>query len=464
MPSAAGPEIPFIARGRVFEGKELTPFGNGQASPGLDLNELVWQRNRPLPLANVPTAEIIEILGEVSNRLKTDSDGLLAPAMAGLIDVCGAAGPIEERAYADLWRFFDPKLAAFQLAEDLGHVDAMESWRKVTAPVGEGSPVAQTSWVRAFPVRMLHVLAGNAPAVAATTIVRSALVKGASLLKMASNDVFTAAALLRQIALVAPGHPIEDSFSAVYWRGGDSEVESVIMRAQFFEKIVAWGGAQSIIAAAQYVGPGIELVSFDPKSSISVIGREALSSPGAMRLAAAKAATDATIHNQDACTASRFHYVQGDVAEIDRFCELLVAELGVERQKCTARSAPVPSDLREEIEALRLLEPDYRIFGKFDGTGMVVRSLEPVDFYPNGRVVNVVVIDDPKQVLDHVDASTQTVGVYPDDLRLELRDDVSSVGAQRFVSLGSAGDRRAGLPHDGFYPLGRMVTWVRDEW
>ena len=41
-----------------------------------------------------------------------------------------------------------------------------------------------------------------------TTIVRGALTKGVHLLKLPSNDLFTATAMLRTIAEIAPDHPI----------------------------------------------------------------------------------------------------------------------------------------------------------------------------------------------------------------------------------------------------------------
>jgi len=151
------------------------------------------------------------------------------------------------------------------------------------------------------------------------------------------------------------------------------------------------------------------------------------------------------------------------VADVDRFCALLVGELGVERHKAAARSEPVPADLRDEIDALRQLDPYYRVWGATDGTGMVVRSEEPVSFYPTGRVVNVVAVSEPKSVFEFIDASTQTVGIYPDRLRAELRDQLCSVGVQRVTGLGHAADTIIGLPHDGFYPLSRMVRWGKDE-
>jgi hypothetical protein len=235
------------------------------------------------------------------------------------------------------------------------------------------------------------------------------------------------------------------------------------LRPQFFDKVIVWGGTAAVKGVSAYIGPGLELVSFDPKTSISVIGRAAFADDADLQAIAASAATDATIHNQDACTASRFQFVEGSLDDVDRFCELLTAELGIERAKAADRSQPVPADLRDEIDGLRNLAPYYRVWGSADGTGMVVRSEEPVDFYPTGRLVNVVAVPDVKSVLGHLNAATQTVGVYPDALREQLRDDLCSVGVQRVTSLGSAGDTRLGLPHDGFYPLARMVRWGKDE-
>lgn len=451
--------VPFVVRGRVFEGVSQTPYGTA-ASGGsaLDLNELVWPGHLPVPLSDVPTTEIIELLSQVGDWVRRDPDGVLAQALESLVDISSASRPLAERSYAELWHYFSPDLARFQLEQELGGTDVTDSWRSVEVP-GQTRP----SFVRAFPARMVHVLAGNAPGVAAISIVRSALVKGASLLKLASNDLFTAPALLRAVSAVAPGHPLEQSLAAVYWRGGDDAVESVLMRPQFFDKLVVWGGAQAVRGVARYVCPGLDLVSFDPKTSISLIGRDAFAPGADLRRIAVAAATDATVHNQDACTASRFQFVEGPLEDVDRFCALLVAELGVERQKAAARSEPVPVDLRDEIDALRYLAPYYRVWGAPDGTGLVVRSEEPVTFYPTGRVVNVVAVSGPEQVFEFINASTQTVGIYPDRLRSDLRDQLCRVGVQRVTSLGHAGDTVIGLPHDGFYPLSRMVRWGKDE-
>ena len=109
--------------------------------------------------------------------------------------------------------------------------------------------------VRAFPPRLVHVLAGNAPGVTGGTIARGALSKGVHLLKLPSNDLFSATAILRAMAAEAPGHPVTRSFSAAYWRGGDAKVEGLLFRPQFFDKLVAWGGDSTIRSAREYIGP-----------------------------------------------------------------------------------------------------------------------------------------------------------------------------------------------------------------
>ena len=317
--------------------------------------------------------------------------------------------------------------------------------------------------MRAFPPRLVHILAGNAPGVAVLSIVRGALVKGVHLLKLPSNDLFSATAMLRTMAQVAPNHPLVRSFSAVYWRGGDTTVESHLLRPQFFDKLVAWGGESALRSAKNYIGPGFELVAFDPKTSISFIGREAFESDATLAEVARLAGDDSTPYNQGACVSSRIQYIEGTTEQVDRYCALLQQQLGVQRPNCAAVGQLVTGELREQIEALRDLEPEYRIWGKFDGRGIVIRSEEPVDFYPDRKVVNVVPVASLRDAVRYANVATQTVGVYPAARKVEVRDALASAGVQRVVTLGKALGPGPGLPHDGFYPLHRFVRWVNDE-
>jgi hypothetical protein len=121
-----------------------------------------------------------------------------------------------------------------------------------------------------------------------------------------------------------------------------------------------------------------------------------------------------------------------------------------------------PADTLEAVDMLSYLEPLYRVFGKPDGSGMVVRSDQPVDFHPSGKLVNVVRVDDLTDALPHVTVATQTVGIFPPHRRKGLRDRLASAGVQRIITLGSA-EGFGGVPHDASWPLHRFMRWVLDE-
>ncbi|WP_411150930.1 acyl-CoA reductase [Streptomyces sp. A30] len=114
-------------------------------------------------------------------------------------------------------------------------------------------------------------------------------------------------------------------------------------------------------------------------------------------------------------------------------------------------------------DVLRSLAPEYRVWGGYEGRGLVIRSPEPVDFHPDGKIVDVVPVGGLSEAVAHAGVATQTVGVYPDARKAELRDALACAGVQRVVSLGGAGGMPPGLSHDGFYPLQRLVRWVNDE-
>jgi hypothetical protein len=460
VPVPPGPlPVPHFVRGQTLTGatQEYGPANARFATPTLDLDALIWPRMQPGPAFDVPVAEIMDLLVATGDRLTRDPDGLLAQACEQMKRASPLDPGILERDYAKLGLLFNRYGMQTQIDNELGGPAVLDGWKEVVSGSGRAARV------RAFPPRLVHILAGNAPGVAAVSIIRGALTKGVHLLKLPSNDLFTATSILRAMAKVAPDHPVVRSFSAVYWRGGDETVESRLLRPQFFDKLVAWGGDAALRSAKKYIGPGFELVAFDPKTSISFIGREAFAAADTLAEVARLAGDDATPYNQGACVSSRIQFVEGDVAAVDTYCALLQKQLGVERSNCSAVGQPVVGELREQIEVLAALEPDYRVWGKFDGRGIVIRSEEPVDFYPDRKVVNVVPVKSLIDAVRFANVATQTVGVFPAERKREVRDALASAGVQRVVTLGRALGPATGLPHDGFYPLHRFMRWVNDE-
>jgi len=453
-------QVPHIVKGERLTGtdREFGRPGARFTTPALDLNALVWPRNQPGPAFDVPVAEIIDLLVDVGDWLARDPKGLLEEALVAARRTSPLPAEVVDRSYEHLPKVFRRETMEFQIRAELGGPDVLDGWREII-----DAPTGRVHRIRAFPPRLVHVIAGNSPGVAAVSIVRGALIKGLNLIKLPSNDLFTAPAILQAIADVAPGHPVTRSFSAAYWRGGDERVEGTLFRPQFFDKLVAWGGGETIVSAKKYVGPGFELVAFDPKTSISLVGREAFESDATLEAVADLAAADATLVEQQACASSRFQFVEGSIDDVDRYCALLQQRMRTERPTTSVSGRPLPAELREEIEGLRGMEDFYRVWGDYAGSGVVVRSDDPVDFHPDFRTVNVIPVADLSEGVAFANVATQTVGVYPSGRKAALRDSLAAMGVQRVVKLGSAGGVETGLPHDGFMPLARFVRWVNDE-
>ena len=460
QPGEALASVQHIIKGELVEGSDVVypsarkPF----ATPKVDIATLTWSRREPGPAFDIPLSEIFDVLAATGERLRADPDGYVAEALDCMTRTCTLERRIVENLYADLpAMFLDRAGLEYMLVRELGSLEVLDGWR--AERLANGSELQ----VRAFPPRILHVTAGNVPAVAAGTIIKGALTKGVHLIKMPVNDLFTAPAILKTMAAAAPNHPLLRSFSAVYWRGGDAEIEARICQPQFFDKIVAWGGEAAIRGMKTYIGPGLELIAFDPKTSLSFIGRETFASEASVEEAAELGAVDASYFDQGACIASRFQFVEGTIEQVDRYCELLHRNLLKERRYTAAVCFRVPTDIREEIEGMRMLDDDFSIWGKYDGSGIVIRSEDPVEFHPDGKIVNVVRVDSIDEAVKYASVATSTAGIYPFKLKARLRDALANAGTQRIVNLGLAMSLGSGAPHDGFWAMNRYMKWLTDE-
>ena len=458
----AGTPIPvaFFIRGEVVTGDGVRhvsrDLGIEFATPEISLDALVTPRSELPPLLDVPLKEIIDFLVETGERI----DPVKNPYLAEAVDHTDKVNPLPRRVIENLYRsarrFVSREMLEAQIAANFPDPRVLDGWVERTDALGSRGSL------RAFPPRMIHMLAGNAPASVLHSIAQGALVKAVNLMKMPSSDMFTGVAMLRTMADIDATHPIVKSMSAVYWKGGDERIERTLYRPQYFDKIAAWGGGDAIANVIKYLGPGLQLISFDPKTSISMIGREGFANDAVIAEVAEAAAADATVFNQDACLASRFIFAEGDRAGIEKFCEQLAARMAVDRHSASEQGPPPPAEIRDEVEMLSLMD-DGKFWGSFDGRGLVVLSDEPVGFHPVNKTVNVVHVEALRDATRHANVATQTVGVYPWHRKAELRDALASMGAQRVVRLGMASSIVLGGPHDAMFPLQRFVHWMADE-
>ncbi len=426
-------------------------------TPTIDLDALVTPRSEAPPLLEVKLAEIIDFLVETGERLKLESNPYLQESLERVVATNPLPRRVVENLYRGARRYLSREVLMSSIESNFSNPAVLDGWVSRTDVYGKGGEV------RAFPPRMIHMLAGNSPAGCMSSIAQGALVKAVNLFKMPSSDPFSCVAVLRTMADIDPDHPVVRSMSAVYWRGGDESIERTLYRPQYFDRIVAWGGGDAINNVIRYLGPGLQLISFDPKTSISMIGPEAFQSDAVIAEVAEFAAADVAVFNQEACLASRFIFVEGERGGIEKFCARLQNRLGVDRETASAKAPGLPQEMREEIEALQMMDDDFRVWGKFDGAGMVILSEQPVGFHPTGKTANVVHVASLDDAVRYVNVATQTIGIYPPERKALLRDRIASAGGQRVVRLGSAARHVMGGPHDAMYPLQRFIHWMADE-
>jgi hypothetical protein len=451
---------PFFARGRLVRGADVRhtsrDLGADFTTPGLDLDEVITPRSELPPLLDVKVSEIIDFLVETGQALSLDRN----PYMQQCLEMLAATNPLPRRVVENLYRtaplLLTREALESMISANFSQPEALDGW--VTRVDKHGNQ----GHLRAFPPRMVHMLAGNAPAGCIASIAQGALIKAINLFKMPSSDPFTTVAVLRTMADIDASHPVVQSMSAVYWAGGDEIVESTVYRPQFFDRIVAWGGGPAILNVIKYLGPGIQLISFDPKSSISMVGREVFASAETVADVAERVAADTTIFNQEACLASRFVFIEGDRPQVEQFCSELAGRLAIDRDFASASGPALPSAIRDDVEVMSAMG-ELATWGSFNGDGLVILSDRPVDFHPTNKTSNVVMVDSLDDAVAYVNVATQTIGVYPWARKAQLRDRLASAGGQRVCRVGTANMHVAGSPHDAMFPLQRFVHWMGDD-
>lgn len=409
--------------------------------------------------------DILDYTDELASRLEFSKNHHLQEVCELSYATAPTTPPLVKSQYMGLARMLDRRSIREAAEQSIG-IDYLEGWVRKTLNDGRDAEI------RCFGARTLHIVAGNSPGLSLLTIIRNMILRSDALIKAPSNDPFTAAAIARTMIDMAPDHPLTRHISVAYWRGGDEEFEAKLYKPQNFEKIVAWGGFASIKHVTQYIQPGLELISLDPKRSVSILGAETFSCPERMREAALRLACDMGAHNQQGCVNARVVYAvsgtdEAGLNQLNQFGEHVYAALQSLPTSISTPAKRYDPELAAHLRSLRLEDEWYRVIGGEEGEGAVIVSQlpDPVSFAAslNDRTANLIPVDSLDEVMNAVDASTQTVGIYPENLKDELKDRLPLHGAQRIVSLGYAIALNWALPQDSIEPMRRMGKWIVNE-
>jgi hypothetical protein len=465
-------KVPLFIRGQVIE-DDWIEFGGRSAYGGFsapDPHKYVDQLPLPNPMAlqdlyEISFEEILDVLEELGKNLDFEKNPYIKQAYEAGLVAANYPASILKNSYVTLPFVFDREYIR-EIAEARIGIDYLEGWVKRTLRDGRELNI------RAFGARSLHIPAGNGGVISAVTIIRNAITRSDAIIKIPSNDPLTAMAIARTLADIAPNHPVTKHLSVGYWKGGDETLEEKLYRPENIEKIIAWGGFASVKHVTKYIQPGLEMIGLDPKRSATIIGPEAFDSEEILNEVALRAACDIGVANQEACASARVIYVlcgtgQEGLKKINRLGELIYQKLLALPEHISTKPKTFDRELHDHIKATRLEDTFYRVIGGEDNEGAVIVSQldEAVDYSPMlcGRVANLVPVDDIKKVTDAVTAYTQTVGMYPESLKKQLRDLLPLFGAQRLTSLGYACQVTSAKPQDAIEPLRRMCKWIVEE-
>ncbi|TYB66645.1 long-chain-fatty-acyl-CoA reductase [Nonomuraea sp. PA05] len=408
----------------------------------------------------LPYQEIEDYLVALGPLLHPDGNPLIAEAVRHSSAWSDLTAPLLRSTYTHLPSLFTRE-AIHAVAEQAGGAAALDGWQEVRQPDGRSASV------RAMGARAVHIIAGNSPMIAALTVIRNALTRGDAIIKTPSNDPLTAPAIARTAAAMAPDHPLTKHLSVLHWKGGDAELERRLYHPAHLEKIIAWGGHAAVRHITGYLRPGLELLTFDPKLSASLVGPEAFTSGEEMAETARRAAADVGSLNQLGCMNSRIIYAATGAAQACAWARLVYHEIQRLPEQISTPVRRFDPELRARLQALRTVPDWYQVIGGHDGEGAVVVSLtgEALDFPEqlSGRVVNIVPVADARDAVPALTSATQTLGVYPPSLRRAVRDTAPLYGVQRIVDLGYAAHYRHELPQDCVEPIRRMIRWITDQ-
>jgi hypothetical protein len=464
--------VPLIIRGAVIDDRDVTYGGRGG---GITFTSSDVGRHAGRLALAIPSAmddlyrltfdDILDFLEALGERLTPAKNPWTQEAFELSCRTSGLSRHILRAMYESMGDSLRRETLR-EVAENAIGIDYLEGWVERRL---HGGLVSRT---RAFGARCIHIVAGNAPGTSALTVARNAITRGDAIIKTPSNDPLTAAAIARTMIDMAPDHPLTRHLSVAYWKGGDTAVEERLYTPRHIEKIVAWGGMASIKHIARYIQPGVELVALDPKLSSTIIGKEVFTDTATMTAVARALAVDGGGLNQEACSNARVVWVQSGtdregLDRLDRFGRMVYEAILQLPASVSGPAVRLNPALAEEVEALRVGGEDYyRVIGGGREGAVIVSQMDaPVDFAPllANRVLNLVPIDDIETPVRAVTSYTQTIGIYPESLKRNLRDRLSLQGAQRLVTLGHA----LAMPNHGIQdaiePWRRMCRWIVEE-
>ena len=359
-----------------------------------------------------------------------------------------------------LQTFRAPQLHRF-LAEDFADPTLLDGFR----------PRPKGGACKAFgPELLLHVWAGNVPALPLWSLVCGLLVKAGNIGKLPSAEPLFAGLWARLLAEVHP--PLADCLAVVWWKGGDEGAAAALYAEA--DTVLAYGGNTAIEQIRSRLPVTTRFLPHGHKLSFGLVGRAALDArraPATARLAA----FDVARYDQQGCYSPHVFYVErGGKVTPHAFAQHLAGELASLEHRFPRRplgldDAAGVAGWRQRGEVRALSESAADVFGEPGAAWAVAYADMPQAPSPTAlnrtiQVVGVDALDEVVAALESQRPSLQTVGLAaaPEEL-YRLAELLGRAGVTRIAAIGSMTSPEAGWHHDGRFNLLDLVRMVDIE-
>ena len=336
-----------------------------------------------------------------------------------------------------------------------------------TAPLEDFMHRAEGLRSRAFGPRLaVHIFAGNVPGVSVTAMVRSLLVRAATLGKTASGEPVLAPLFCR--ALAEESRELGACVAATYWPGGDTGLEAEAFANA--DAIIVYGGGHAVADLRRRIPLHTRLIEHGPRISFAAVARERLADPGAAGVAKA-AARAVALFDQQGCVSPHVFYVEaGGALDAHAFAarlagELAALEIELPRGQVTAAESAAIHEARATAE-FRGLGGDGAVLFAGNGTSYtVIFDPDPAfDASCLNRVVRVKPLPSLEDLAPTIapfrDVLQSAALEAPEPRRSALAAAFAAAGVTRVTTL----ERLPWPPpvghHDGRGPLRELIRWV----
>ena len=321
-------------------------------------------------------------------------------------------------------------------------------------------------YIKAIPHGVIaHVSAGNVFVGGVDSLIQGILTKNVNIMKMATADPIFPVLFAKSLKDFDDTRILHKAMALVNWKGGSEDIENILKRE--CDAIVVYGGSDTVYSYRKNQGLHCKLIEYGPKYSFIVVEKKEAEKRG-VKDVAKLIARDAIMWEQSACSSPHVVYV-----ETKELAKTFLTEIGrafdywaekIPQGDLFDDEAVEITRVREMAKVDKALGKEDYYFSKNSLSTVVYQESKEFTVSNHNRILFLKYLDSLDEIVGIVEPMgrfIQTVSLITDNKNAKkLADELSLIGADRFVDAGKMAVRKHGTPHDGTKGLSELIKWV----